>query len=242
MRARAGNGGSPGARLPALQARGVKGRERGHGHRPQRSPGHAAGRPRVPPPWGREVAPVGLGAASWGSALVLGCGTQKTLGVSALWGRSEVGGHIVLEGALVRGQEWGLRGALGSCSRSSGGPSGHSKALRAPLRSPRLRCDAGLVCGSKLRALAGMDSALGSPADSPFWPFCPQLVPSSWRPGQTVLHTDEDRRGERFPLRSPELHGGCSRALYTRCSRGVGFPTPGAVQRGPRAGNTPTSP
>lgn len=219
MSARAGNGGSPGARLPALQARGVKGRARWHGHRPQRSPGHAAGRPRVPPPWGREVAPVGLGAASRGSAQDVG--SLSALGALWSWGSRSSRGRSGQGGRSADSEApWG------PAAEVLGGPSGHSQALRAPLRSPWLRCDAGLVCGSKLGALAGMDSALGSPADSPFWPFCPRLVPSSWCLGRTVLNTDEDRRGERFPLRSPELHGGSSRALYTRCSRGVGLPHP----------------
>lgn len=47
-------------------------------------PGHAAGRPRVPPPWGREVAPVGLGAASRGSAQDVG--SLSALGALWSWG------------------------------------------------------------------------------------------------------------------------------------------------------------
>lgn len=55
-------------------------------------------------------------------------------------------------------------------------PSGHSRALGTPLHFLTLGRGAG---GSSLRATAGMESALGSPVDSPSWPFCPQRVPFS---------------------------------------------------------------
>lgn len=107
-------------------------------------------RPQVPPREGREVAPVGLGAASWGSALVLRCGTQSFRGAL------ELGGHIALEGAVVRGQGSGLRGALVFRSSSSGGPSALPRlGVGVGLGASDL---SGLGCGagrSKPRALLG---------------------------------------------------------------------------------------
>lgn len=56
---------------------------------------------------------------------------------------------------------------------------------------------------------------------------------------RTAPNTDEDGRGERFPLRSLEPWPG---SLYPLLRVWVCFPSLCAVQQGPWAGNTPTSP
>lgn len=99
---------SRGASFPAWHTQGTEGRAcSGTGTDPERS-WRAAGRPRVPLPWGREVVPVGLGAASCRRALVLAYGSQDV-------------GRI---GDLVAG-------AWGSGSHSSRGRSGRGTGVGA---------------------------------------------------------------------------------------------------------------
>ena len=110
----------------------------GTGADPKRSPGHAAGRPRVPPPWGREVAPVGLGAASWGSAQDVG--SLSALGALWSWGSHSSRGRSG-QGAGV-----GTQRRLGVLQQKSGGAfwsQSGSKGSSA-LPAAEMRCGAGL--------------------------------------------------------------------------------------------------
>lgn len=114
-------------------------------------------------------------------------------------------------------------------------PSGHSRALGTPLHFLTLGRGAG---GSSLRATAGMESALGSPVDSPSWPFCPQRVPFSRCPVDS-RHGCGQTRGA-LPRAKPGAAPTAAARLFISCSgRGVGFPSLGASNAGLAHGNTP---
>lgn len=152
--------------------------------------------PLVSPPGAGEaggVAPVGPGATLLGERSGVrvrdaeDAGTLGALGAPSSQG-SQRSGALSRRGAGVRGSEapWGPSGEV------LGAPSGHSRAPRAPC-TPR-----GWVRGPEP---AGMESALGSPEDSPSWPFCPRRVPSSWCRAGPGRGCGPARRAS--PLRSP---------------------------------------
>lgn len=226
----AGNSRSPG-RAPPWPARGgrrwartaARAQTRVAGARPKEEPGPTAVGGEKSCVWVQEP-------HLWGSALALGCGTQKTVGILEFWGCPRVRSHV----DLGRAQDMGK--GVGGSSEAPWGPDrevlrapfGHSRAPRTPLHFPRLGCGAG---GPRLRARAGMENALRCPADSPSWLFCPQRVPSSRCPEgyQARMRTDEGSV-------TPREAGSCPAAaarLFIQCAgRGVGFPSLGASNAG----------
>ena len=145
------------------------------------------------------------------------------------------GGHTALEGAVVRGQGSGLRGALVFRSSSSG--------WGAALCSPQVG-DGGGAGGLLISPGWGAGLADLNP-EHPWVPrtltFLTFLPPAGaiFLVSRTAPNTDEDGRGERFPLRSLEPWPG---SLYPLLRVWVCFPSLCAIQQGPWAGNTPTSP
>lgn len=206
-------------------ARLLAGRAQGGAARSQAP--RSRGAPRGPPV--SPLGPVGPGVALLGERSGVGvrdsegAGTLGVLGAPSSRGsqRSEA---LSGRGAGVRGSEapWGPSGEV------QGAPSGHSRAPRAPC-TPR-----GCVRGPEP---ARMESALGSPEDSPSWPFCPRRVPSSWCRAGPGRGCGPARRAS--PLRSPQLPRAAA-LLYPQLGAGwVSWPRRGPTGAGRALGNCP---
>lgn len=153
-------------------------------------------------------------------------------GLKSFRGALELGGHITLEGAVVRGQGSWLRGALVFPSNSSG-------ALCS------LQAGGGGGAGGPLFSLGwGVGLANLNP-EHPWVPrtltFLAFLPPAGaiFLVSQTAPNTDEDGRDDRA---LPPAKPGALAGFFIPVAPGVGFPSLCAVQQRSWAGNTPTSP
>lgn len=162
--ARAGNCQSPRPRQPVGLVQGAEGRTRSVG-------GSDCGRADTGEP--REGSPpVSLELPFWEGA----CRTQNAGSLRAQ-GAPSSGVSRDLGRALDVGRNEGLRGSLGLAGEVLGAPS-HSRA-RGRLCTPE---GGRFGFGGAPPGIWTGTRAPWVPQDSPFWPFSPQWVPSSWCP------------------------------------------------------------